>query len=119
MNKVSPCRLDVYRLNLKNGEVVLDTEAPDDLACPDLVVRGYTAELQDGGGAPRVRDNAQLPWRKLMRWGPADYVAAMFFGEAKSRLAMMTSIGSNTTHLEELDLTTGNRHVVVSPGNST
>lgn len=92
MNKVSPRRFGVYRVNLKKGEVVLDTQAPDDLAwmewlvSPDLVVRGFTANLPDGGGALRMRDNAQSPWRELRQWRPADYIAAMFVGEEKYRL---------------------------------
>ena len=68
--------MDVYRVNLNSGAVVLDTLNPGDvqgwLADDDLVIRGASVVTPEGGAEIRVRDSAQGKWRTLVKTGAGD-----------------------------------------------
>src|SRR6201997_3043561 len=76
LNKRDPKVFDVYRVDLKSGEMTLDTENPGDVAGwqpdHDLQVRAAQVTTADGGTLIRVRDDAKSPWRELIQWGPEE-----------------------------------------------
>ena len=65
LNKRDAKVFDVYRVNLKSGELALDTENPGDVASwqadHNLQVRGAQITTEDGGTIIRVRDDAKSP----------------------------------------------------------
>ena len=108
---------DVYRVDLNNGKVELDTENPGDVigwtVDNDLQVRAADVFLPDGGALVRVRDTAKSPWRELIKWGPDESLggAAAFSPDNKS-LWVLTSVGANTLRLVQIDLAGGQQKVV-------
>jgi hypothetical protein len=75
-NKRDPKVFDVYRANLKTGELTLDTQNPGDVqgwqADHNLEVRAAQVTTEDGGTIIRVRDDVKSPWRELIKWGPEE-----------------------------------------------
>jgi dipeptidyl aminopeptidase/acylaminoacyl peptidase len=109
MNRDNPQLHDVYRLDLKTGELAKLIENPGYagwLADEDLVVRGALAPLPDGGFDLLVRDDAGADWRTLLTI-PADDAPASdvlaFSGDGKS-LLVISSIGVDTGRLARIDL---------------
>src|SRR5216683_7235739 len=90
MNRENPQLHDVFRLDLKTGELAKLIENPGYagwLADEDLVVRGAISPLPDGGFDLLVRDSAEADWRTLLTI-PADDAPASdvlaFTGDGKS-----------------------------------
>lgn len=109
MNRDNPQLHDVYRLDLKTGELAKLIENPGYvgwLADEDMVVRGAVSPLPDGGFDVLVRDDAGADWRTLLTIpaddAPASNVLA-FTGDGKSLLAI-SSAGVNTGRLVRIDL---------------
>ena len=112
MNRDNPQLHDVYRLDLKTGELTKLIENPGYagwLADEDMMVRGAIAPLPDGGYDLLVRDDAESDWRTLLTI-PADDAPASdvlaFTGDGKSLLAI-SSLGVNTGRLVRVDLASG------------
>jgi dipeptidyl aminopeptidase/acylaminoacyl peptidase len=117
MNRDNPQLHDVYRLDLKTGELTKLIENPGYagwLADEDMVVRGAIAPLPDGGYDLLVRDDAGSDWRTLVRI-PADDAPTSdvlaFSGDGKSLLAV-SSLGVNTGRLVRVDLESGDAQVL-------
>lgn len=117
INNRDPRLHDVYRLNLKNGALDLDTQNPGDVlgfeADHTLTVRGAQVMKPDGSTEIRVRDDAKSPWRVFMSWS-ADETnggVASFTPDNKG-LWVMSSVGANATRLVQADLATGKQTVV-------
>jgi hypothetical protein len=76
LNKRDPKLFDVYRVNLKSGEMTLNTQNPGDVLGwqpdHDLQIRAAQVTTEDGGTLIRVRDDVKSPWRELIRWGPEE-----------------------------------------------
>ncbi len=76
MNLKDRARMDVYRVDLRNGAVVLDTRNPGLVtawgASDDLLLKAGVASRPTGGEDLLVRDSAKGPWRVLTRVGPDD-----------------------------------------------
>ena len=109
MNRDNPQLHDVYRLDLKTGELAKLIENPGYvgwLADEDMVVRGAVAPLPDGGFDLLVRNDAEGDWRTLVTI-PADDAPASdalaFTGDGKSLVAI-SSVGVNTGRLVKVDL---------------
>ena len=109
MNRDNPQLHDVYRLELKTGNLAKLIENPGYagwLADEDMVVRGALSPLPDGGFDLLVRDNAEADWRTLLTISaddaPASSVLA-FTGDGKSLLAV-SPVGVNTGRLVRIDL---------------
>ncbi len=117
LNKRDPNVFDVYRVNLKTGELTLDTQNPGDVAGwqadHDLVVRAAQVTTPDGGTIVRVRDNPSAPWRELIKWGPDETLGNVdnFTADNKS-LLIISSIDANAARLLSFDLATGKRTVI-------
>jgi dipeptidyl aminopeptidase/acylaminoacyl peptidase len=117
LNKRDPKVFDVYRLNLKTGELTLDTENPGDVTGwqPDheLAVRAAQVTTPDGGTVIRVRDNAKSPWRELMKWGPEETLGEIAgFTPDNKALLVISSLDANAARLLSVDLTSGKRTVI-------
>src|SRR5579864_9591604 len=109
MNRDNPQLHDVYRLDLKTGELAKLIENPGYvgwLADEDMVVRGAISPLPDGGFDLLVRDSAEDGWRTLLTI-PADDVPAShvlaFSGDGTTLLAV-SSIGTDTGRLVRISL---------------
>jgi dipeptidyl aminopeptidase/acylaminoacyl peptidase len=117
MNKRDPKLFDVSRLNLKTGEITLDTENPGDVQDwqpdHDLQIRAAHVTTSDGGSIIRVRDDAKSPWRELMKWGPEETLGSVAeFSEDNKSLLVITSLDANAARLLSVDIATGKRTVV-------
>jgi dipeptidyl aminopeptidase/acylaminoacyl peptidase len=118
LNRDNPQLHDVYRLDLKTGELAKLIDNPgyaEWLADEDMVVRGALSPLPDGGFDMLVRDDAEAGWRTLLTI-PADDAPASdllsFSGDGKSLLGI-TSVGANTGRLIRIDLASGDTQVLL------
>jgi dipeptidyl aminopeptidase/acylaminoacyl peptidase len=118
MNRDNPQLHDVYRLDLKTGDLTKLIENPGYagwLADEDMVVRGALAPLPDGGFDLLVRDDAEADWRTLLTI-PADDAPASdalaFTGDGRSLVAI-SSVGVNTGRLVRIDLGSGEERVLL------
>jgi dipeptidyl aminopeptidase/acylaminoacyl peptidase len=106
---------DVYSLNVVTGETTLQMEAPDDLADngwslgADLVVHGMAENLPNGGTILSVRSDVKSRWRELLRCGPEDGAGIVGFEDDYRTVWVMSSIGSDFTHIDKIDVETGAR----------
>ncbi len=103
---------DVYRLNLKNGALDLDTENPGEVsdwtADGNLVIRAAQVQTPDGGTLIRVRDSAATPWREFQRWSSDETLGGVLgFSADGKALRLISSVGANASRLLEVDLATG------------
>ncbi|MDQ7821222.1 MAG: S9 family peptidase [Candidatus Eremiobacteraeota bacterium] len=111
--------MDVYRINLKNGAMELDTKNPGDVAdwVPDntFTVRAAGASLPDGGMEIRTRKDGQSPWEVLMKWSGDDTGdGVVAFTPDNKGVYVLTSLGANAIRLLEIDLATKARKVIAS-----
>ena len=117
LNKRDPKVFDVYRVNLKSGELTLDTQNPGDVAGwqadHDLQVRAAQVTTDNGGTLVRVRDDAKAPWRELLQWGPEETLGNIFgFSPDNKALWVITSLDANAARLLSVELASGKRTVV-------
>jgi dipeptidyl aminopeptidase/acylaminoacyl peptidase len=112
LNRDNPQLHDVYRLDLKTGELAKLIENPGYagwLADEDMAVRGALKPLPDGGFDLLVRDGDGTDWRTLLAI-PADDAPASdalaFTGDGKFLVAI-SSVGVNTGRLVRIDLASG------------
>jgi len=117
LNKRDPKVFDVYQVNLKSGELALDTQNPGDVAGwqadHDLQVRAAQVTTPDGGTLIRVRDDAKSAWRGLMKWGPEETLGNVFsFAPDNKALWVITSLDANAARLVSVDVASGKRTVV-------
>ena len=113
--------MDVYRLQLDTGALVLDTQNPGDVAGwgadAKLQVRAAQISTPDGGTEVRVRDDVKSPWRTLLKVGPEEILEVLDFSADGKSIYLKSSIGADTARLVSRDLATGNEKVLaVSEG---
>ena len=105
---------DVYRVNLKNGAVELDTENPGNIvswtADSEFKVRSAIAATPDGGYDLLYKESTD--WETLRHWGPDDEGNAVSFSADNRTLYIVGSHEANTQRLLALDLTTRQETVV-------
>ncbi len=108
LNLIDRSRLDVYRVNLKNGAVELDTENPGTVAGwvndEDLRVRAALAFNAAGGKDLLYRPVDSAPWQTLRSWSPDDEGGPEGFSADGRRLYIMSNQHSNAIRLSVLDL---------------
>jgi dipeptidyl aminopeptidase/acylaminoacyl peptidase len=108
---------DMYRINLKNGALELDTENPGDVAgfTQDNQFRVRVAQvfLPDGGTEIRVRDDEKSPWRTFLKWGPDESFGGVAgFTPDNQGAYVISSVGANAARLLEIGLAGGKQTVV-------
>jgi len=117
MNRDNPQLHDVYRLDLRTGELTKLIENPGFagwLADEDMVVRGALSPLPEGGYDVLVRDDAEADWRTVLTISGDDAPSSdvlSFTGDGKS-LLLISSIGVNTGRLVKLDLASGETRIL-------
>ena len=117
MNKENPQLHDVYRLNLKSGELTKELANPgliSMLADPQLVVRAALQPHPDGSASLVTRDDAASDWREVLSI-PADDAMSTglvsFSTDGKSVL-MVSSLAAQAARLVRLNLETGDTEVL-------
>src|SRR5580658_6727900 len=112
INRDNPQLHDVYRLDLKTGELTKLIDNPGFagwLADEDMVVRGALKPLPEGGFDLLVRDDAEGDWRTLLTISADDAPnsdALAFTGDGKALIAI-SSVGTDTGRLVRIDLASG------------
>ncbi len=116
MNARNRQLMDVYRLNLATGGLVLDTENPGDVAGwgadAKLQVRAAQIATPDGGTEIRIRDDVKSPWKTLLKVGPEEILEFQSFSTDGKSVYLKSSIGSDTARLVLRDLATGKEKVL-------
>jgi dipeptidyl aminopeptidase/acylaminoacyl peptidase len=107
---------DVYRLNLKNGALELDTQNPGDVAGwgadAQFRVRSAHVATPEGGTEIRVRADQQSPWKTFLKVGPEEILDELGFTKDGQSLYLMSSIGRDTTAVVEKSLADGKEKVL-------
>jgi dipeptidyl aminopeptidase/acylaminoacyl peptidase len=116
-NKRDPKVFDVYRVDLKTGEMKLDTQNPGDVqgwqADHNMDVRAAQVTTDDGGTVIRVRDDVKSQWRELIKWGPEETLGNVVnFTPDNNALWIITSLDANAARLISVDIATGKRTVI-------
>ena len=112
LNKDNPQLHDVYRLDLKTGElekIVANPGFIGFLADADFKVRAGLAPLPDGGMVLMVRDTEVDDWRELLQWGQDDSLTTspISFTLDGAGVWMVSSVGANAGGLVKLDIASG------------
>ncbi|TFJ83469.1 hypothetical protein NSK_005238 [Nannochloropsis salina CCMP1776] len=112
LNLRSRAVFDVYRVSLATGSCVLDTENPGDVLAwytdKDFEVRGaFAADAAEGGRRLRVRDKGKAAWREILAWDFEETSEVVGFNPDGDGIYVLTSVGSDTTRLVEIDCADG------------
>lgn len=111
LNQDNPMLHDVYRLDIRSGEMRKVAENPGFLSWlvdPDFRVRGGTRQTPDGGSEILVRETEEDDWEVVLALDPDDSMlvtVARFTGDGKG-LYLINPQGSDTSRLVKLDLVT-------------
>ena len=122
INKRDPRLHDVFRVNITTGamtEVAAnDQEFIGWVADHDFRIRGAAKMSPDGGIAFYRRNDADAPWESLLTWGPEDALTSgpLAFRPDGKGLYLISSVGSDTGELRELDFATGKEQTLASDG---
>ena len=118
LNLQDRARMDVHRIDLKTGEVTLDTRNPGTVsswaATDDLVVKAGVATRANGGEELLVRDSAKEAWRTLTRGGPDDTVQLLALTADGKAVLYITSAGAPTARVVQRALSGGPEKVLAS-----
>lgn len=118
LNQRNPELYDVHRVDLTTGKLTLEVENTERFsdwrADHEMRVRAALKHTDDGGLALWVRDNADSPWRSLATFGIEDSLTTWLeaFTADNRGLYLVSSVGSNTSQLRRMDLTTGEERVL-------
>lgn len=117
LNIRDPRLHDVYRLNLKNGALDLDTVNPGNVlgftADNNLVVRSAQIMHPDGSTEIQVRDDAKGAWRSFLKWSADESNGGLAgFTPDNTKVWLMSSVDHNATRLLEVDIKSGAQKVV-------
>jgi dipeptidyl aminopeptidase/acylaminoacyl peptidase len=109
---------DVYRLNVKTGDLTLDTKNPGDVAGFDadarFQVRAAQVVTPDGGTEIRIRDDAKSDWKTWMKVGPEEILNFVDFTPNGKSAVLLSSLGSDTARAVERDIATGEEKVLAA-----
>jgi dipeptidyl aminopeptidase/acylaminoacyl peptidase len=119
LNKDNPQLHDVYRLDLRTGELTLEVTNPGFigwLADTELQVRAGFQPHPDGSFSVMVRDDADSDWREVLAIPEEDTLSTdvVTFSQDGSSLLMTTSAGAETARLAWLDLASGRIDVLAA-----
>src|SRR6185369_190449 len=95
--------MDVYKLDLRTGALVLDTENPGDVVGWDADnqqrVRAAQISTPDGGTELRVRDDEKAPWRTLMKASMEENLNLVAFTPDDKGVYLESSLGNDTARV--------------------
>jgi dipeptidyl aminopeptidase/acylaminoacyl peptidase len=119
LNKDNPQLHDVYRVDLRTGELSREVDNPGFvgwLADSNLTVRAGFQPHPDGSLSVMVRDGARGEWRELLAVAADDALTtdAISFGEDGKTLLMTSSADAQTARLVRIDLATGAAQVLAA-----
>lgn len=110
--------MDVHRLNLKTGGLVLDTENPGDVAGwqtdPKFQIRAAQVSTPDGGTEIRIRDDVKSPWKSWMKVGPEEILDFLSFTADGKSAYLISSLGRDTAAVVERNIATGAEKVIAA-----
>ncbi len=116
MNKRDPSLFDVYRLNLKTGQLEVDTQNPGGVihwvADHNLQIRASQSYTSEGASLIRVRDDVTSPWRDWLTIDPTETGEIQDFSADNQSLYLMTNLKANTSHLLKINVATGERVLI-------
>jgi dipeptidyl aminopeptidase/acylaminoacyl peptidase len=117
LNRDSPQLHDVYRLDLRTGELTKVADNPGYVGWvvdADYQVRGALKPHPDGGAEILVRDTEDGAWRSLLTVPADDALTTqpVSFTLDGARLMAISSVGANTGRLVYLDVITGATDVI-------
>lgn len=117
-NRRDPALFDVGLVDLRTGDVTVDTENPGDalswLADHDHVVRAALAQDAEGSTIIRVRDGLASPWRDLDCIPAADSIPSLVsFSPDNRSLNIISAKAANAARLVRYDLSDGTYHVIL------
>jgi len=120
-NERNPSCFDMYRVQYKTGEKVMDTENPGDVlgwGSEDFsfeVREALVKNQEDDSSIVRVRDNKDSEWRDLaiFPYGEDGNLVEFCADEGKT-CYMTSSVGRETSALLKVDLKTGETLEVIS-----
>jgi dipeptidyl aminopeptidase/acylaminoacyl peptidase len=111
-------KMDAWRIDLKSGAAVFDSENPGDvtnwLADDDLVVRGASAITATGANEIRVRDSRDSGWRVIANPGVDDEAWALGFSKDGNEIFIKSNVGRDTLSVIGKDLSTGREREISS-----
>jgi len=120
-NERNPTCFDMYRVQYKTGEKVLDTENPGDVlgwGSEDLsfeVREALVKNQEDDSSIVRIRDSKDLEWRDLAIFPYGEDGNLVEFCADNGKTCLMTSsVGRETSALLKVDLKTGETLDVIS-----
>ncbi|HEY4329504.1 MAG TPA: S9 family peptidase [Phycisphaerae bacterium] len=118
MNVRDRSLFDVYRLNLHNGALDLDTQNPGDVAGwvsdSKLQVRAAEITTPDGGTEIRLRKNAGAEWKSFLKVGPEEILEMVGFSADGESVYLRSSVGRDTAAVVAKNIATGEEEVVAS-----
>ena len=117
LNRDNPQLHDVYRLDLRSGDLTKVVENPGVVGWvvdAQFAVRAAVAPTPDGGLVVLVRDAVEDPWRPLLQFAQEDGLTSgpVAFTADGTGLYLLTSQGVNAGRLVRYDLATGDQKVI-------
>jgi dipeptidyl aminopeptidase/acylaminoacyl peptidase len=118
LNKEDSHKHDIYRLDLRSGNLVLEAENPGNVvqwtADAQLRIRAATAATPDGGSELWLRPTTDAAWSVVQVWSPDDEGYAVGFDKEGAVLYLVGNHDANTQRLLALDIASGKQTVVVA-----
>jgi dipeptidyl aminopeptidase/acylaminoacyl peptidase len=109
---------DVYRLNLRNGALDMDTQNPGDVtgwgADSKFRVRAAQIATPDGGTEIRIRADDQSPWKTFLKVGPEEILGFLNFKKDGQSVYLQSSIGRDTAAVVQKSLADGKEKVLAA-----
>lgn len=118
LNKDDEKLHDIYRLDLRSGELVQIAKNPGNVvgwvSDSNFVVRGALAALPDGGFDFMIRDDADDEWHQLLTWSAEENMnsSPLGFDKAGTHVFLTDSRESNAARLVKLQIESGKQDVI-------
>lgn len=116
LNLDCPQIFDVYRINLDNGVIKLDTKNIGNIvswkANNQLQITAAIAVTVDGGSDLLYREQVDRPWQKLLHWDADDEGEIYDFSQDNQTLYLIAFGSVNTRCLIALNLQTNQTNII-------
>lgn len=112
LNNRDPQVFDMYRIDLNQPTLTLDTQNPGDvtdwLTDSHFQIRAAAASNnQDGSTSLRLRKDSHSPWKTLATWPFGESGDPVIFSKDGKSLVIESNLTSNTSQLQRMDSETG------------